>query len=493
MAIGATGIWKFLSFINSLLVAAYFGVTLETDICFYLLFLGGIFVSLLLGLHTTVLIPEAIFLEEQPSTDRQGRQILNCFFFIYAVIVLVSLLAAWIIPTRLIAVFSRFSAEQLSQHVLLIRLSFLLFGLQLFATYFISVLEMYHRFSSALLSPLNAIIPLVFLLTLGNHIGIISMIYGFICSHSIQLILLLLTLKKELQWDFSFSWEVITPRLKHNLLSVGTQSVINLFSSWLPLYLLSGMGVGLVTALNYARQLAETPTEILTQRIVNLSKIQLTEYISHQDWQQTNKNYLGINHFLLFLLTPLAVFSCFYAPEIVIMFFKRGAFTLQDGLLAAGFLRPLLFVMLFIAPGTLQTNILSAARIWKEFLPYSFIGYFSFILAVPITMHLWGGLAYPYTLFVTNVIGTWTTYVCVRKYAPKLDGPSFLRQIAKILSLNIIALVPAAVYGWYFAGNNPWVTVFVAGVIFVTTLGGLSYYSGDLQFFLRQCLPNSKI
>ena len=490
MAVGATGVWKFLSFINALLVAAYFGVTRETDVYFYLIILVGIFITLIQTVNTTAIIPQAMFLEQKK--EGKGREVLNFFLIVYGAGTLLVLVSGLLFPAQLLAGCSRFTVEQLAPHTLLIRLSFVLFTLQLFSLYLTSILEIYHRFSTSLLSPLNAIIPLVFLLLFGRKIGIISMMWGFVCSYAIQTILLSYALKKELTWELSFSPKVLTPRLKHNLTSTLIQALLNIACSWLPLYLLSGMGVGLVSALNYAKQLAETPTEILTQRVANVSKIQLTEHVTHRAWQAGNANYLSVNHFLIFLLTPLAVFSCFYAPEIVVMFFKHGAFTQQDGIAAARFLRPLLFVMLLLGPTMLQANVLSATRKWKEFLPYSLIGYLLLLVALPLTMFRWGGFAYPYTLLGCNLIGLAITYGFLRRFIPAWNGPSTLRQLGRILSLNIIALLPAAIYGWYFAGSNPWVTVIIGGIIFVATLGGLSYYSGDLQFFICQCLPVKK-
>lgn len=490
MAVGSTGVWKFLSFINALLVAAYFGVTQETDVYFYLIILVGIFITLIQTVNTTAIIPQAMFLEQKK--EGKGREVLNFFLIVYGAGTLLILLGGLFFPAELLAGCSRFTVEQLTAHTLLIRLSFVLFAFQLFSLYLTSILEIYHRFSASLLAPLNAIIPLAFLLLFGRKIGIVSMMYGFVCSYFIQVLLLAYTLKKELAWAFSFSPNVLTPRLKHNLTSTLIQALLNIACSWLPLYLLSGMGVGLVSALNYAKQLAETPTEILTQRVANVSKIQLTEHVAHRAWIQGNTNYLAVNHFLLFLLTPLAVFSCLYAPEIVVMFFKHGAFTLQDGIWAARFLRPLLFVMLFLGPSMLQTNVLSATRKWKDFLPYALINYLLLLIALPLTMFRWGGFAYPYTLLGCNIVGLLITYYFLRRFIPAWDGPSTLRQLGRILSVNIIALLPAAVYGWYFAGNNPWATVIIGGIIFVVTLGGLSYYSGDLQLFIRQCLPDEK-
>lgn len=490
LAVGATGVWKFLSFINALLVAAYFGVTLETDIYFYLIMLVGIIVTLIHSLNLHAVIPEAMFLEEEKPGE--GKHVLNFFLILYALGTLLILIGGLLFPAQLLAGCSRFTLEQLATHTLLIRLSACLFVLQLFSSYLTAILEMYHRFSTSLLSPLNAIFPLAFLLTLGHKIGILSMMLGFVCTHLIQVILLGYSLKADLRWNFFCKGYTLSARLKHNLGSIGVQNLLNILCNWIPLYLLSGMGMGLVSALNYAKQLAETPNEILTQRVANLAKIQLTEYVSCQDWEKANTNYLAINHFLFFLFAPLAIFSCFYANEIILLFFQRGAFTVQDGLLASSFLHPLLLVMLLCVPGTLQANVISATRMWKEFFMYALIGYFLMLLLVPFTMHHWGGLAYPYTLLFCNVVGFIITYGFLRKFVPLWKATATLRQMGRILSLNILALVPAAIYGWYFASANPWITVFTGGIIFMSALTALAYYSGDLQFFLGQCLPAKK-
>jgi putative peptidoglycan lipid II flippase len=412
---------------------------------------------------------------------------------VYTLGIGILLAAGLLFPVPLLTVGSHFSSEQLAANTLLIRLGILFFCLQTLNTYLTCILEMYHRFATALLSPLNALLPLVCLLVFGRLAGIRSMMYGFVCAHLLQTVLLSRALFSELHWRFTFKRSAVSSRLKHNLVSIIIQNILSILSAWLPVYLLSGMGMGLVSALNYAKQLADTPNEILSQRIANLQKIQMTEHIAQGNWPQGNTNYLAVNHFLFFLLAPLAIFSCFFAPEIIMLFFKRGAFTVQDGLLAAAFLRPLLLVMLCAVPGLLFGSVLSAARIWKEHLPYGLFYYVLFLPILPITMHLWGGLAYPYTFLAVQLLGSAATYVCLRRYAPLWNGPAVLRQMGRILSLNILALVPTAVYGWYFASANPWVSVFTGGIIFVGTLCALSYYSGDLQFFLRQCWPEQPL
>ena len=59
LAVGATFVWKTISFANALLLALYFGADRQTDVYFYLIMLLGFGVTFLQRLNQTVLIPEA--------------------------------------------------------------------------------------------------------------------------------------------------------------------------------------------------------------------------------------------------------------------------------------------------------------------------------------------------------------------------------------------------------------------------------------------------
>ena len=58
--------------------------------------------------------------------------------------------------------------------------------------------------------------------------------------------------------------------------------LVNIVNGLLPLYLLSGLAAGLVSALNYAKQLTDSATEVFLLRVTNISKIELSEYAARQ-------------------------------------------------------------------------------------------------------------------------------------------------------------------------------------------------------------------
>ncbi len=484
LAVGATLAWKLVSFANALLVALYFGADSATDVYFYIIMLMGFGVTFLQRMNAAAIIPEAMTLDAQAPNG--GRSLLNGFLYFYILLTVALSTAGLLCPEQIMAILSRFDAAQLSAQRSLLAWGFLLFGLQLLTYYLIAVLEMYRRFASALFTPLNALLPLVCLLCFGRSAGIISMIYGMAAANAVQIAVFLWMMKKELAWDFWGCSARPARIFAKNLASNQLIELANIAASLLPLYLLSGLSAGLVSALNYAKQLADSPTEIVTLRVTNVSKIQLTESAAKNDTETLNANFLNTQHFLFFLLTPVAVFTAFYAPEIVTLFFKRGEFNAQDVHQAAAFLRPLMGVMLFMVPVLMQNNVVAAGRKLKDFLPYAVAGIVLFIALTPLTVHTWGAFAFPYAQLGCCFIGLYLNYLFFRKYFPFVSYGFSLRRAARVLAVNILALFPSAVYAFFWAGSNAFVTVFIGGIIFLAALFWLSRQSGDWDDFLRQ-------
>ncbi len=489
LAVSATLAWKLVSFVNALLIALYFGAGQTTDVYFYLIMIMGFGVTFLQRMNAAVLIPEAM--AQDTRSPGAGRPLLNTFLYFYLLLLLLLAIAGFTAPIRLAACFSRFDIPQLTADKLLIALCFVLFGLQLLTAYLTAVLEMYRRFASVLLTPLNALLPLLFLIIFGRSWGIISMVYGFVTAYFIQSAVFLYILRKELNWDFTPSTAGWHRHLTKNLASNQLIELANIVSSILPLYLLSGLAAGLVSALNYAKQLSDSPTEIFTYRVANVSKIQLTENAARQDWDTLNTHFLSTQHFLLFVLTPLAVFTAYFAPEIIALFFKRGSFTLADVQNAAGFLRPLMAMMWFLAIISMQNNIVAAGRKVKESLPYALCCIGLFIVVVPFTMQKWGAFAFPYTQVACNIVSLFINYRLFQKHFSQVPYLRSLRAAGRVLFLNLLALVPAGICGYYMANCGILATLFISGIIFLAGVFALTYKSGDWQSFKRYFLSQN--
>ena len=483
LAVGATAVWKLTSFASSILIAIYFGASARTDVYFYLLMLIGFGVTFLQRLNTAVLIPEAMFLTDQNPTD--SRRFLTFWFYIYVLIALLLGVIGLTFPVEAGVLCSRFDPVILQREHWLLMAAFFLFATNLLVYYLTSVAEMYKFFTIAWLGPLNAICPLLMLLFFGRQIGIISMMYGFLAANAVQLIVLLVLLKKNLHWDFIPHPYKLHARLQKNLLGGQILGIMGIVNSLLPMYLLSGMGAGIVSALNYCRQLTDSPSEIVTNRVINVSKIELTENASRGQTNVYNKNYLSTNHLLLFILTPLTVFTAYFAADIVALFFQHGHFNAWNAADTVAFLRPMIFTVILMVPAGLQSNTISAWLKIKECLPYSLASSLTFTLSVLVLMPYLGPFSYPYFIIGELIFSFVLGYFMFRKFFPFVNYFRSFWELLRLLAINVIALVPAAIVRILLGNHGPFLNLLFCGSVYVVVLLLISYRSKDLQLFLN--------
>ncbi len=486
VAVGATFVWKVISFANALLIALYFGADRQTDIYFYLLMLLGFGVAFLQRLNQSVLIPEAMFLTQENET--KSRQFTNMWLYVYAAIaVLVTLLGVWS-AAPVWGGLSRFGGAVLTQDRWLLTCGFFLFGLQIITYYLIAVAEMYKFFKTAWLGALNALCPLLCLLIWGGQLGIISMVYGFLIANVLQIAVLLILLKTQLAWHFVPAWVPLRTQTRQNMLTGQTLAALDMLNGWLPVYLMSAMSIGLVSALNYCKQFTDSTTEVFTARVANVAKIEMTEQTAQQHYTQANQTFLTNSYTLLALLAPLVVFSCYFAPQIVELFFKRGQFGAQAVQDTVCFLRPMLFTLLLGAVGYLQNSMIAALRKIKEWFPYALASGLIFMGLMLFFIPRAGAFSYPYIVGAGLIIGFILNAFLFAKHFPFID---YIRPFGQLIRFTLqagLALLPAALLAKHLPAVC-WLQIVGSGLVFVTVYGGLLWLSKDLQQ-LRECLRN---
>jgi len=483
--VGATAFWKLISFASSILIAAYFGAGARTDVYFYLIMLIGLGVTFLHRMNTSVIIPEAMFLAEK--NPPQSRHFLTFIFYLYILLALAICVVGIFLPVQTLCVFSRFEPIFLQQERVLLMVSFFLLASHILVYFLNAVAEMHKFFALAVLGPLNALCPLVCLLIWGRQIGLISMVYGFLAANVIQLFVLIWLVYTQLHWDFIPQPVHLHNRMKKNLLAGQFLAVLGLINSWLPVFLITGMGAGLISALNYCRQLTDSPNEIITNRVINVAKIEMTENAAKGQTNVFNKNYLSTNHLLLFILTPLAVFTSYFAVDIVGFIFEHGRFNAWNAADTVAYLRPLIFMVVLLVPAGLQSNTTVAWLKIKESFPYALISTLAFTVAVIVCLPRWGAFSYPYIALGEPLLGFILNYFLFRKYFPFVNYFRSFWELLRLLAINIIALLPAAVIKMCLANHNAghFITLLCCGTVYMTVLLAISYKSKDLQLFFN--------
>lgn len=483
LAVGATAVWKAVSFVNSILIALYFGTKAGTDVYFYLIMLIGFGLTFLQRLNSAVLIPEAMFIAK--TDENASRKFLNVVLYIYLLLAAGICAAGLSFPAQSIVWLSRFPGQLLHSESALLCASFILFGTHILTAYLTAIVERYKFFGTVLLTPLNAVCPLIGLLFFWKTAGIAAMIYGFLAANLIQIIVFLILLKKQLGWSFVPAFTPIKKHARKNIVTNQLLEIMGILNSLIPIYLISGLGAGLISMLNYGKQIADAPVEIVANRVANVSKIQLTENAAAGAYETLNRNFLNTSFLLFFLLTPVAVFVCFYAYDIIALFFMRGNFTAVSAAGAARFLRPLIFMIVLLVPVLMFNNVIAATRKIKESFPYIMVGQILLSGMVIGGIYRWGGFSYPYILIAANLIGYAINYFMFKKYFPFIHYKTLFADFARILALNILALFFSALFYCFCARGVYWFNILAGGIIYMTALTLLSRVSGDLRRLLE--------
>jgi len=441
LAVGATFVWKFISFLNALLLAAYFGATYRTDLYFYLIMVLGFGVAFVQRLNQTVLLPEAMFLHQQSADS--ARNFLTMWLYVYGILCIALGGLGTIFNLHVWGLISRFTPQELAEQQILLVLGAWWFGLQLVSYYLQTIADLFKYFAAAWLGTLNALLPLGCLLIFGKRMGPVSMLYGFIAANIIQIGVLLVLCKKQLGFSLSPAWHPVTLRARQNILAGQSLAVLDIVNSLLPVYLMSGLNAGIITALNYCRQFTDSATEIFTARTANIVKIQLSEDAAKQQPDLLQLHFLLSTRVLIILLAPLTVFSCYFAPQIVELFFQRGAFTQEAAHQTVCFLRPMLWVMLLTAAGYLQNSAIVACRKIKESFPYALVSGLFLMGLLGWFIPRCGAFSYPYLLAAGLLMGFLLNAVFFRKYLPFAAYSKHLWLILRFTGLSAVSLLPA--------------------------------------------------
>ncbi len=476
LAVAATLTWKVISFTNALLLALYFGASRQTDVYFYLIMLTGFGVAFLQRLNQTVLVPEAMFIQEK--NPQAGQKFATMWLYIYGFLALGIVGVGVLWPESIWQALSRFQGPILQQDKQLLTCAMAVFALQIITYYLTAIAEMYKFFKTAWLGVLNAVCPLLGLLVFGGKIGIISMLYGFLVANVLQIAVLLILLKTQLHWNFAPAWVPLRVRTRQNMLTGQTLAVLDMINSWLPLYLMSGMGAGIVSALNYCKQFTDSTTEVFTARVANVAKIEMTEQTAQMQLVQANHTFLNGSYVLLALLAPLVVFSSYFAPQIVELFLQRGHFDATAAHNTVAFLHPMLFILLLAVPGYLQNSAIAAGLKIKEWFPYALASGLITTGLFAWGILRWGEFSYPYLIGAGLVIGFVINAFLFKKHFAFLNYFAPFVQVIRLTCLAGLALMPAALLGSILP-QNCWAQIFGCGPIFVITYLGILQVSKD--------------
>lgn len=323
---GWSTLGKAVGFLIPFFIAAWFGVTSETDAFFFayglILFLSGIFAPIV----EIIIIP--YIAEARAKNEDVGRFIGKIFGFSCVCLLALSGLFLLIIKP-ILSLITHFDSQTLDLvHLLLIEIAPLAIFLTL-TSILAGTLNAYKKFTFPAVSPaFRATISLIIIFIFKNTLGVHSIALGYIIGEIFRLIILAYIVKKLRLFKFSLSF-YFDPKILEFFKTASYQIVGTMILGLSPIIdktMATWLGEGSVSILHYADRLYSIPLIFINMGL-------MVVLLSH--WSNI---YYEINHFRLkadvkrmikiigFISAFLMLFLILFNQPIVRMVFGRGEF-----------------------------------------------------------------------------------------------------------------------------------------------------------------------
>ncbi len=428
---------KGLTFCNTVLIAFFFGTSLETDVYFFIISIITSISLFITGSTQSVIIPEMIHLRENGHED-EVIKITNLILFAFVLITIIPVVLFCIAPVQVFSRISQFKDGTIFEYRFFFSFSTVLLILITVNTFLKEVLSIYRFFTiPMIISIVNSIFSFVSIPLLQSYIGMKSVIIGLFMGNFVNAVILVWTLRKNGGWRFT----AITFRLPRSLLNrifyAQTGYTATAASMFFPPYLLSGLNAGVIAAFNFGRQISDIPGNFLTAQFATVTGIKFNELMARNQLSEVDTTFRKSLSFLFSILCPFCGIIFIYSNEIVDILFGRGAFSAASTSTAASFCRLFILSAPLIALDYLSARILIAAKKIKQSFWYQLgSNLFNIILMILLFPGL-GGKAIPVTLLVSYSLNIIAQAIMFRFLCPWVNYTKALAESLIVLILNV--------------------------------------------------------
>lgn len=462
-----------IGFINSLVLVYLFGTNTGTDSYFLVISTMGFVSSFMVGIITYVAIPEAMRIRQVKGITAE-QAYLN--FFIWSFLGIGLALASVILfaPIDFYSMFAKFSASELSHFRLLLMISCIVFPLNLLINLLVLILSSHKFFTIPMLvSVINSLVSITLVFVLKAQFGITAAIIAFATGSLINIAWVTYYLVRHLKWDFK---NITQPSRSNwrNILLTELNIVPISFRSYVTIYMLSGLGAGVITAYNYGMQIALIPEIMIISQVTAVIGIKYNELSATNSLAAIDRLFQKSMRLLFFGLLPTGILIFLLAPELLeILFIFKNKSELQSLMLIATFMSCFAITLPFRALDVMVSSVLTAQQKIGEAVAFSFLLNCSIILLTFFAVKYYGLRGFFYlTVFVYAILIPVFYFFFTRKILPFIQIGQWAKStLGYLLPMGAVATGVYFLKQQYLAEAGLWLTILiVTGIIVAAVL-----------------------
>ncbi|HMK03928.1 MAG TPA: lipid II flippase MurJ [Ferruginibacter sp.] len=435
---------KGILFLLTVVIARYFGSDIKTDIYFFVFGAMLLFSGFINTIDTAVLIPESMRIREREGKDKSVA-FLNYFLWIYVVIGILFTGLMYFFGSTVFGLISKFSEQDILTYHSYFRSGSLFFIFHLLTNYVNTILTSLKFFSiPMIISSIKSCIAIACIFLLKSDYDVLSVFLGGLLAYAVNLIFLIVILKKIAGWKFTIQPVEIKKKIWGNIFYAELGQVATLASSLFPLYLLSGFGSGVLSVMNYGKNIADIPNTLVTTQFANVSGIKLNEEVARHDHAAMNSTFVKTSKLLLFILVPMSFYLFVFATPVVQLFYQSKNFTTDAAAESAFFLQLLSVIIFSIGINAMVTRIFIAVQAIRQAFLYQVALNLLLILAIWIFTRQYGAYGYPYGLILMNMVNYIGMYFICKKLVKEVDYAAIIKYTVLVIMIN--AVIATALY-----------------------------------------------
>jgi putative peptidoglycan lipid II flippase len=452
-----------IGFVNSLLLVYLFGTNTGTDSYFLVISTLGFLSSFLIGIINYVVIPESMRIRQNMGTTAEQSYI-NFFFWLFLALGLLLLVLVLCSPVFFYSLFSKFTEADLSQYHILLTFSCLLFPLNLLINLLVLILSSHKYFTAPMIvAMINSIVSIALLFVLKAYYGVTAAVIAFIAGSLVNMIWVTYYLVKHLHWNF---FRVTMPARTNwrNILLIEINLIPVSFRSYITIYMLSGLGAGIITSYNYGMQIALIPEIMVVSQVSAVLAIKYNELSATDDKGSIDKLFQKAMKLLFFALFPVGILIFLLSPEILrVLFIFKNKEEMKSIMLIAGFMSCFALTLPFRALDVMVANIMMAQQKIKQGVAFSVVLNISIIVLTIIAVKFFRLTGFYYlTVFVYIILIPVFYYFFARKVLPFIQIKMWARN-----TMAYFFLLGAAAGGLFLlkrhflVNTNMWITILI--------------------------------
>lgn len=417
-------------FVTLLIFARHFGAQPQTDVFLYATASLSAAAMLITGTNASVVIPEFMRLSTQEDRGR-AMAFANGWLLIYAGVAAALGLALFAWPDAFLSHGSRFSPETAAAGRAIVLLVAPILPAEALATALADLVVAQRYFTIPMLCTLvTRLVQLACILLFHEALGVRSMALGTLIGLALQIAALLALLRLRLGWRFRPRLSAVGAQVFRHAGFACTGNLLSSVAYWVPQYLLTGLGAGVVSAANYATRVVNIPQALLVNHVASVTGIKMNDLHARRQPAEVSRTFLRATQALIFLLAPAAAWLSLGAADIVRLLFERGSFDASATAEAAHFLRFLALGLPLLAINTVAARAFMAAQCIVPPFWYQLAQNAICLAAVYAGIHLAGARGYLVALLLYQVWNTLTLLPMIRGWLPFLSYGRTLASLA---------------------------------------------------------------